>query len=189
MADTATVGRPVRTRTRSVLGPKPRKALLSVHVIASVGWLGADLCLLLLGIRALTGDDARTAQGAVVQMADIAAWVTAPLAVLALLTGIVVSVTTPWGLFRHLWVTLSLALTTVMTGLAVFVLGPLLRSYADQVLAAPATARIADVLGAQRVELVIPPSVAFAALSFITVINVMKPWGRLGKRAKQVTTD
>lgn len=186
--DTATVGRPVRTRSRAMLRPRPRKVLLSVHVIASVGWLGADLCLLLLGIRALTSDDARTGQGAVLQMADIATWVTAPLAVLALLTGIVVSVTTPWGLFRHLWVTLSLGLTIVMTGLAVFVLVPLLRGYAHQVLAAPATARISDVLGPAP-ELVIPPSVAFAALSFITVINVLKPWGRIGKRAKRVAAD
>lgn len=169
-----------RARTRWLLPVRFRKALLSAHVIASVGWIGADLCLLLLGIRALTSEDARLGQGACVQMAEIAAWVTGPLSLLALLSGIAVSVTTRWGLFRHLWVVVSLVLTLLMAAAVTLALGPLLNGLADRVLAAPPTARVPDVLGAEGVQLIIPPCVAFVLLSLVTVINVYKPWGKLG---------
>jgi hypothetical protein len=42
-------------------------------------------------------------------------YVIAPLAVSALLTGLVISLGTPWGLFRHYWVLISLGLTTLAT--------------------------------------------------------------------------
>lgn len=168
-----------RERSRWLLRPAARKAWLSAHVIVSVGWIGADLCLLFLGIRALTTADARIGQGAVLQEAAIATFVTGPLVHLTLFTGIVVSVTGRWGLFRYWWVTVSLALTVVMDLMVNLALVPLLSGLAARVLGATPGAAVPEVLGSGAVELVIPPSVALVVLTFVTVINVYKPWGRI----------
>jgi uncharacterized membrane protein len=42
-------------------------------------------------------------------------YVIVPLALASLLTGLIMALGTPWGLFRHYWVVLSLVLTIVAT--------------------------------------------------------------------------
>jgi hypothetical protein len=47
---------------------------------------------------------------------ELTGWyVIVPLAVAALLTGLVMALGTPWGLFRHYWVLISLVLTILAT--------------------------------------------------------------------------
>ena len=40
-------------------------------------------------------------------------------AISALITGVLLSLATPWGLFRHYWVAISLALTALSVGLVI----------------------------------------------------------------------
>lgn len=149
------------------LAPRTRKALLTLHIVTSVGWLGVDLVLLTLGIAGLSGvepDVVYPAAGLVGRM------LFAPLGVLAWVVGVLSAVLTPWRLLRHWWVVVKLVITTVMLGLILLALYPTLTDAAE--LGATLTSR-------QRIDLVIAPSVSSTLMIIATVLSTYKPWGRL----------
>lgn len=96
-------------------GPRLRKALLTLHVAASVGWLGAIVAYIVLNIPALTADREQDVRAAYQMMDVLARNALLPLALTATATGIMQSLITPWGLFRHYWVVISLAITLFAT--------------------------------------------------------------------------
>ena len=98
-----------------VMTPGLRKFMLSVHITFSVGWIGAVAAYLALDATAATGQDALTLRAAYLAMNMTARLVIVPLALATLLTGLVMSLGTKWGLFRHYWTLISLLLTTFAT--------------------------------------------------------------------------
>ncbi len=95
--------------------PGLRKFVLTEHLTFSVGWIGAVVAYLALGVSAVTSQDAQTVRAAWIAM-ELTGWFAiVPLALAALLTGLVMSLGTPWGLFRHFWVLISLLLTILAT--------------------------------------------------------------------------
>lgn len=95
--------------------PGLRKFALAAHITLSVGWVGAVAAYIPLDIATATSEDAQTLRAAYLGMDLIARYVIVPLAVASLLTGLVMSVGTKWGLFRHYWVLISLLLTLLAT--------------------------------------------------------------------------
>lgn len=95
--------------------PAVRKLALTVHVSASVGWLGAVVAFLVLAIIGLTSSDVNLVRAIDLVARPMAVWVLIPLSVASLLTGIVQSLGTPWGLVRHYWVLFKLVLNVVAT--------------------------------------------------------------------------
>lgn len=93
--------------------PALRRLALTAHVTSSVGWLGSVAAFLVLAVVGLTGEDAQ--RGAYLAMEVTGWYVIVPLAFAALLTGLVQSLGTTWGLFRHYWVLAKLALTALAT--------------------------------------------------------------------------
>ncbi len=102
---------------------------------------------------------------------ELTGWfVIVPLAVSALITGVLLALGTPWGLFRHLWVVISLVLTALSLGLVLLHM-PKVRVMAD-------AARATD--DGQVLRLggeVVHPALGLVVLSVITVLNVYKPRG------------
>ena len=143
--------------------PRPlRTALLTVHVILSVGWLGLDAALLALAVAlGVTGDPAYgVALGLLGQVLLL------PLALGALGSGLALSLGTRWGLVRYRWVLAKFVITVVMVVAAILVLAPTL-----QELAAGAT-------GPARFEAIVPTAVALVLLLTATALSVAKPGGR-----------
>lgn len=160
---------------RSPTRPAPwRKPLLAAHVATTVAVLGADLALLALGLASLGGADPRTIYPAA---SLVGARVVAPLAVLALGTGLLLGALTPWGLLRYWWVTIKLAITAALTGLVLLVLVPALGAAA-----AAATAPDPGAGGA-RLPLVVAPAIASALLALNVALAVYKPGWRLRRDA------
>jgi hypothetical protein len=95
--------------------PRVRKLALSLHVILSVGWIGAVAAYITLDVAAVTSPDADTLRAAYLAMEVTSRRAIVPLAVSSLLTGLVMSLGTKWGLFRHYWVLISLILTVLAT--------------------------------------------------------------------------
>jgi hypothetical protein len=95
--------------------PGLRKFVLTAHVTSTVGWLGAVVAYLALTVAALTIQDAQTVRAAWIAM-ELTGWfVIVPLALASLLIGLVQSLGTPWGLFRHYWVLVKFLLTVFAT--------------------------------------------------------------------------
>jgi hypothetical protein len=154
------------------LSPPWRKGVLTLHVILSVGWLGLDLVLLVLGVAGLTRDGG-TGRAAYLAMGVLADVLLLPVSLGALLSGVVVSLGTKWGLLRHWWVVVKLALTLVAFTAS---------NLALRASIAEAVALAADVPpaapGRVGVSLVAAPSVALAIYVTATVLSYFKPWGR-----------
>jgi hypothetical protein len=149
------------------LAPRWRKAVLTVHVVTAVGWLGVDLVLLTFGVAGLTGADPEVVYPA---QSLIGRMLFAPLSVLVWLVGVVNAVGTPWGLLRHRWVLVKLLLTTAMLGLVLFLLLPALTEAGDLA---------GDLPRRDRITMVVAPSVSSTLLLFATVLSTYKPWGRV----------
>ncbi|AWZ07367.1 MULTISPECIES: hypothetical protein [unclassified Streptomyces] len=95
--------------------PRLRKLTLTLHVTSSVGWLGAVAAFLALAVAGLTSSAPQTVRGAYLAM-DVLGWyVIVPFSVACLLTGLVQSLGTVWGLLRHYWVITKLLITVAAT--------------------------------------------------------------------------
>jgi len=160
--------------------PGLRKFVLTAHLSVSVGWIGAVAAYLGLGISAVASPDEQTIRTAWIAMELIGWFVIVPLAVTALLSGLIMSLITPWGLFRHYWVLIALVLTILAT-VILLVHMPTVSSLAD-------VARAAD--GAALRQLggdLLHPGLGLMVLLAIMVLNVYKPRGltRYGWRMQQ----
>jgi hypothetical protein len=150
--------------------PGLRKFALTVHLSFSVGWIGAVVAYLGLGVAAVTSQEAQTMRAAWIALELTGWWVIVPLAFASLLTGLVMSLGTHWGLFRHYWVLFSLVLTIFAT--------TILLLHMPDVSATADVAREADdaSLGQLGGDL-LHPGVGLVVLLVIQVLNVYKPRG------------
>ena len=166
-----------------MMTPGLRKLLLTAHIIVSVGWLGAVAAFLALAIAGLNSMDGPTMRTAYSAMELTARFVIVPLALASLLTGLIESLATPWGLFRQYWVLAKLLLTTFATGVLLAKM-PLIGYAAHQ--AARATPSSVELHGAGT-QLVFHAIGGLLVLLVITALSVYKPWGltRYGQRKQQ----
>ena len=95
--------------------PRVRTLALTAHVFFSVSWPGAVVAYLALAIAALISDDVQFVHAATASTLVIGWTILVPLSLLALITGIVQSLITRWGVFRHWWVVAKLGLTLIGT--------------------------------------------------------------------------
>src|SRR5919112_2189342 len=155
-----------------IMAPRLRKFALAAHIALSVGWIGAVAGYIALDVSAATSKDAQTLRAAYIGMEVIAWYVIVPLALASLLTGLVMSLGTKWGLFRHYWVLISLLLTVIAT--VVLLQETQTISYFSDRAADPATS--GDDLRALGNTLVHSVG-GIAVLLVILVMNVYKPRG------------
>ena len=153
-----------------LMPPSLHKFALTAHITCSVGWLGAVIAYLVLGVSAVTSQNTQTVRAAYVAM-EVTGWFAiVPLALAALLTGLVMSLGTKWGLFRHYWVVITLVLTILSTVVLLLHM-PTVSVLADAAQAAD-TAGLAS-LGGDLLH----PAVGLLVLLAITALNVYKPRG------------
>ncbi|MGK9169856.1 hypothetical protein KXR53_26315 [Inquilinus limosus] len=98
-----------------VIPPRLRKAMLTAHVVFSIGWIGALAAFLALAVVGLRSDDAQTVRAAYVANGLITWYAIVPLAFASLLTGITQALTTPWGLLRNYWIVFKLVIVVTAT--------------------------------------------------------------------------
>jgi hypothetical protein len=163
------------------MAPRVRKLVLTAHVTTSVGWLGAVGAFLALALTGLIVDSAATVRGAYVA-AEVVTWaVIVPLCFASLVTGVMQSVGTSWGLFRHYWVVVKLVLTVAATALLLLHTQPI--GHLGSVAASGAGFR--PDLDGMRIQLVVDAIAALVVLLGATVLAVYKPRGltSVGRRA------
>lgn len=153
--------------------PGLRKFVLTTHITFAVGWLGAVAAFLALAIAGLTSQDAELVRSAYLTMDLIARFVILPLSFAPLITGPVLSLGTPWGLFRHYWILVKLLITILSTLILLVHLQPI------RVLAAAAAegALSGAELHGMQVQMVIASAAGLLALLAATGLGVYKPRG------------
>jgi hypothetical protein len=160
--------------------PRLRKFALTAHISFSVGWIGTVIAYVALAFAAKNSQDVQMVRAAWIAMEFIGWYVIVPLSLAALLTGIIMSLGTPWGLFRHYWVLIKLLLTVLSTIVLV--------EHMRGVLSLTEKVKEMDNadLGRLPSEL-FHPGVGLLVLLVILVLSVYKPRGmtRYGWRKQQ----
>jgi hypothetical protein len=157
-----------------------RKLALTLHILTSIGWIGAIAGYLVLAIVGVESKDIQLVRS-VYTLSNLIAWYTIlPLAFASFLTGIICSLVTKWGLFRYRWVVAKLLLNL----LAIVVL----------LLKMPKISFLANVAGkgalnnldflSIRLQLVGHATGGMIVLLVATILAVYKPKGltRYGRR-------
>lgn len=150
-----------------------RKLTLTIHVATSVGFLGAVACFLALAVVGLVSRDAPAPPAVYPAMDLITLYVIVPLNFASLLSGLVSSLGTQWGLFRHYWVVVKFLLTVPST----LILLVHLRPIAYLAHAAEASAMSGDEIVGTKIQLVAASALAFLVLLLATTLSIYKPRG------------
>lgn len=163
--------------------PSLRKFVLTAHVSSSVAWIGAVAAFLVLAITGLTTHDLQMMSATYRSMELVARFIIVPLAFASVLTGLIQSLGTPWGLFRHYWIVAKLFLTIFAT--VVLLQKMRLISYVAR--RAAETPLPVDALRAAGMPLVVHAAGGILVLLAATTLSVYKPWGltRFGLRGQQ----
>jgi hypothetical protein len=158
--------------------PALRKLLLAVHLIVSLGWIGAATAYVAVAVAAAAGDR-ETVRASWAAMSLIGWWVLVPLALASVITGLIMGSGTHWGLVRHYWVTISLAVT-VFAAAVLLLHMPDVSAKAERAEEGDASELAA--LGSDLFHSV----TGLALLLGVAVLNVYKPRGltRRGWRAQ-----
>jgi hypothetical protein len=151
--------------------PRLRKFALTAHVTSSVGWLGAVAGFLALAVAGLTSHDAQMVRAAYLTLELIGWFVLVPLSLASLLTGLVMSLGTTWGLFRHYWVLFKLLISVFATIILLIYMGTF--SYMASVAADPS----ADLGVVRNASPTLHAALALLVLLVATVLAVYKPRG------------
>lgn len=154
--------------------PRLRKFALTAHITSSVGWLGAVTGFLALAVAGLTSQDAQMVRAAYLAMGLTAWFVIVPLSLASLLTGLVQSLGTKWGLFRHYWVLVKF-LIAIFATIALLIHTQPISLLAG--VAAETTLSSAN-LREPRIQLVVAAGAALLVLLVATTLAVYKPRGR-----------
>ncbi len=159
------------------VSPARYRLLLAAHIAVSGAWLGVVVAKVVLGLAALTTAAPDIAAALYVAM-DVLNVAFPPLAIGTIVTGVLLSLGTKWGLLQHAWVATKLGLTVGVIATAVQLGGRLVRP----TLAAPGgpVAEGSTLLGLASVPtLLLALALAHVLmLGAATVISVYKPWGK-----------
>jgi hypothetical protein len=164
--------------------PRLRKLVLTGHVTASVGWLGAVVCFLALALAAFTSPDAQRLRAVTLAMDLTCRAVLVPLSLASLVTGLAQSLGTRWGLFRHYWIVVKLAMNVFAT-IILLIYSTSLAQLAG--VAAQAPSANVDLGGLRSPSSVIHAGGALVLLFVAVTLSVYKPRGltRYGARKRR----
>lgn len=174
MSATAIASAKVPTKRRRRV---TRQLLLTAHVLVSVGWNGVALGQLALAVTALVNSEIRHPAYELMHVFDRA--LNIPLALLTLITGIVISLRSRWGLLHHWWVTAKLAITVFAVIFAAVYMRTLI------VRAGEATEGGEVRYDTPAVAIITGACLMNALFITATFLSTLKPWGRTsrGRRA------
>lgn len=170
-----------------MMDPAIRKLNLTAHIVLSVSWIGAAFAFFVLSLVGLTSKDWTTVRGAYLSTNLICLYSIIPLSLMALATGLIQSLGTRWGLFRHYWVSTKLLLTTLSVAVLLMHQFEAVAKAAKLVSeGAAGTLSQAD-LGRVGFVLLRASGLGIVVLLAVTVLSVYKPWGLTpyGERRRQ----
>ncbi|HET6596462.1 MAG TPA: hypothetical protein VFG81_12625 [Anaerolineales bacterium] len=149
-----------------------RKFVLTAHITFAVGWLGAVAGFLALAIIGVKSQDPQTVSAVYLSMDWITRFVIVPLSFAPLVTGPILSLGTPWGLFRHYWILAKLLITLFSTLILLIHIQPI-RYLAE----AAAKGSLSSTDSQIQIQMVVASAAALLALITTNFLAVYKPKG------------
>lgn len=161
------------------LTPAARNAVLVLHVITGIGWMGVDIAVFVLLMTVRTTDDPVLVVSGFNAIRMIVPIAVPPLSLGIVITGLMLGLGTRWGLLRYWWVLIKLVLSLIMTVLVFVSLLPAVYSIVVRPASTATSAdALRDSLGSLPTQLLFPPIVSFLMLGFAAILSIYKPWQR-----------
>lgn len=170
----------------SRMRPRARKIWLTLHVGVSVGWLGAGLGLVVLALVGATTTDLALRHSSYELMQTFDLTLVIPLTLLSIITGLVMSLGTQWGLIKHWWVLIKFGISLAIVVVATAWESSVVRGLATDTGADPAVA------AAGRDWQLVGCLIGFVIALWVAVtLSISKPGGRTsrGKREGSFFAD
>jgi len=157
---------------------RQKQWFLIAHIICFVAWMGGVISMLLIGLWGIAkGPHQDLAQTyAIIHLIDDT-FVKFP-AIGTLITGLILSIRTHWGVTKYVWVIIKEVLTIAIILIGIFFLSDWLGEALD----------IAEKLGSsalgdpgfilRRNQLIIMTIVNILIMGFMIAISVIQPWGK-----------
>ena len=163
------------------IGAAGRKWLNGAHMFFASAWVGAAVSLTILRLFSWANDvqangDILYAVNASIKLIDDA--IIIPAALGTLFTGLLISMLTPWGFFKHRWVAVKWVVTVLAILFGTFFLGPWvneLTALTDEFGAVSVVEKRFQVLMSYHTLWGGVQTVTLIAVVFISAI---KPWGK-----------
>lgn len=159
-----------------------RKIILTCHITFSVGWLGAVAGFVALNVAALTNQIHQTILSSYIGMDLVSRYIILPFCFGSLITGLIQSFGTRWGLIKYYWVFVKFLLSV---GSTVLLLMHMQLINEGSMMASKVQLPSLRLRGIGR-ELLQKSVLAFLVLLIITIISVYKPWGKMQLGATNV---
>ena len=154
------------------MSPRLRRLALTAHITASVGWLGAIAGFFALAVAGIASEDVLTVRSAYLMMEMFGWFVLVPFAIASLVTGLVQSLGTKWGLFRHYWVLAKLLINLFATVVLLAYMQTL-----GELSERTAATSLADLEAVRSPSPLIHAGAALALLLVAMILAVYKPRG------------
>lgn len=154
------------------MSPRLRRFALTAHLTASVGWLGAIVGFLALAVAGIASNDVEAARSAYLMMEVFGWFVLVPFAIASLVTGLVQSLGTKWGVFRHYWVLAKLLINLFATVVLLAYMQTL-----GELSETTAATSLADLDAVRSPSPLIHAGAALALLLVAMILAVSKPRG------------
>ncbi len=165
-----------------------KRWLLSAHLFCTVAWLGAGLCSLVFNITALITNDPHLLSATYMLASALDKAMLRGGAIGMLITGILLSVLTHWGLFRFYWIIVKEIFTLIA-----IVVGFLISGWNEHALS------LTMIYGLQALDnplytmdralMFIGIVFEIISLSGIIIISIFKPWGQRKRPASRRTQN
>ncbi len=154
--------------------PRMRKLMLMLHIASSVGLLGAIGAFFALAIVGITRQEEQIIRAVYFSMQLTTRLVIVPLAFASLISGIVQSLGTHWGLFKHYWVLIKLLLVVLAT--AILIVKIELIDYAAELSTKSFLPRAE--LHEMGIQLTVHAAGGMIVLCLPLILSIFKPEGR-----------
>ncbi len=158
-----------------------QRLLKSIHLISVSLWLSSVVTLMLLPIisKKITLGDEIYMYNLAYHFIDM--FILTPAAILTLLTGLIYSIFTKWGFFRHGWIIYKWIVTFVLIIAGTFYLGPMTTKLLE-ISDIKRIAALQDQFYIHGVVIGLYVSIINSLLLIIAMVfSVYKPWGNIKK--------
>ena len=156
--------------------PGVRRLALVAHVGCSVGWLGAIVTSLVVAVAGVASGDGLVVRATYLTLEVIGWYALIPLSLASLVTGLIQSLGTTWGLLRHYWVVVKLLMNVAATGVLLLYMQTL--TYLAHQARAATTA--ADLDRLRSPSPVVHAAAAVTLLGVALILSIYKPRGLTG---------
>lgn len=160
------------------LSMKKKQLLITIHVISIISWLGGVFCMFMLGLYMLNSDNGEQLYYTLENMHLVDVILIRYTALVALLSGLALSLWTNWGLFNYYWIVIKLILTILLIFLGIAYMSPWLSQLLREADQERSLALINAVFIDKSYSLIGGAIANIIALVFMTAISYFKPFGK-----------